>query len=61
MLGGSDEVKQVIGMKDDKNQDVRNAAATAGTDRRHHMQSLLMRESLVDKDLVAATEGETPD
>ncbi len=29
-------------------------------DWRHHMHSLLMRESLVDKDLMASTEGETP-
>lgn len=29
-------------------------------DLRHHMRSLLMRESLVDKDLLAATESETP-
>lgn len=29
-------------------------------DRRHHMTSLLMRESLIDKDLVASTENITP-
>ena len=29
-------------------------------DQRHHMRSLLMRESLVDKNIVASTEGETP-
>lgn len=31
-----------------------------GEDGRHHMSSLLMRESLVDKDLMAATEKEPP-
>lgn len=31
-----------------------------GDDGRHHMSSLLMRESLVDKDLMAATEKEPP-
>jgi len=29
------------------------------TDQRHHMASLLMRESLVDKDLLASTENQT--
>ena len=29
-------------------------------DRRHHMDSLFMRESLVDKDVIAASEGQTP-
>lgn len=33
-------------------------ANQSGSDGRHHMDSLLMRESLVDKDLVAATEKE---
>ena len=49
-------------MKDDSshtNPPARNAAAE-GTDSRHHMQSLLMRESLIDKDLVAASEDATP-
>ena len=31
------------------------------TDKRHHLQSMLMRESLIDKDLIASTETpETP-
>ena len=30
------------------------------TDARHHVDSLLMRESLIDKDLVAATDGHAP-
>ena len=30
------------------------------TDARHHVQSLLMRESLIDKDLVAATDEHAP-
>ncbi len=30
------------------------------TDGRHHMDSLLMRESLIDKDLIAATDDQTP-
>ena len=34
-----------------------NGPATG--DGRHHMDSLLMRESLVDKDLMAATQGDT--
>lgn len=29
-------------------------------DRRHHMDSLFMRECLVDKDVIAASEGQTP-
>ncbi|HEX6863366.1 MAG TPA: uridylate kinase [Thermoanaerobaculia bacterium] len=29
-------------------------------DERHHVKSLLMRESLIDKDLVAATDAQTP-
>src|SRR5262245_27947628 len=33
---------------------------TAREDLRHHIQSMLMRESLVDKDIIASTEGETP-
>lgn len=31
-----------------------------GTDRRHHVKSLLMRESLIDKQLMAATDQATP-
>ncbi|MGH9222348.1 MAG: uridylate kinase [Acidimicrobiales bacterium] len=31
-----------------------------GTDSRHHLTSLLMRESLLDKSVMSATEGETP-
>lgn len=30
------------------------------TDGRHHMDSLLMRESLIDKDLIASTEDQAP-
>ncbi len=30
------------------------------SDARHHVQSLLMRESLIDKDLVASTDSQTP-
>lgn len=49
-------------MKDDSQQPNQDAQSEspAQPDRRHHMRSLLMRESLVDKDLVASTEGETP-
>lgn len=50
-------------MKDDsqqQNQDAQSQGA-GHQDQRHHMRSLLMRESLVDKDLVAASEeGATP-
>ena len=30
------------------------------TDQRHHVQSMLMRESLIDKQVIAATEKQTP-
>jgi molybdenum storage protein len=30
------------------------------TDKRHHLDSFLMRESLIDKQVMASTEGETP-
>ncbi len=33
---------------------------TQSGDSRHHVQSLLMRESLIDKDLMAATEDQAP-
>jgi molybdenum storage protein len=36
------------------------AADTAPADERHHLASLLMRESLIDKDLVASTEAYPP-
>jgi len=32
----------------------------SGADKRHHLNSLLMRESLVDKDLIQSTETEDP-
>lgn len=49
-------------MKDDphRNNPAAHNPAAEGADRRHHMQSVLMRESLVDKDLVAASEDATP-
>ncbi|MCG8465819.1 MAG: hypothetical protein MI750_13360 [Xanthomonadales bacterium] len=37
-----------------------NNGQGSANDGRHHMDSLLMRESLVDKDLIAATEKEPP-
>jgi len=38
-----------------------NPTHTSGrADARHHMDSLLMRESLIDRDLVASTEDQTP-
>src|SRR5262245_49773743 len=35
-------------------------AVTGGGDGRHHVNSLLMRESLLDKAIMSATESETP-
>src|SRR5215211_1585059 len=40
----------------DGEQDVMESSQQTGTDRRHHVKSMLMRESLLDKQVMSSTE-----